>query len=131
MYQEQFDNGEITEAQYKTLTSAKQRNDNFSFPVVQDPFLGNDNPFNEQNFIDDSEMPDPAAELTQEDKIHLSMKWGKLYKPSEWIELERMYREMMESFDIQDADSKSTLILLCKTNLKANQAIDCGDIDGF
>lgn len=131
MYQEQFDNGEITEAQYKTLTSAKQRNDNFSFPTVQDPFLGNDNPFNEQNFIDDSEMPDPAAELTQEDKIHLSMKWGKLYKPSEWIELERMYREMMESFDIQDADSKSTLILLCKTNLKANQAIDCGDIDGF
>ena len=59
------------------------------------------------------------------------MKWGKLYKPSEWIELERMYREMMESFDIQDADSKSTLILLCKTNLKANQASDCGDIDGF
>ena len=38
---------------------------------------------------------------------------------------------MKKSFDIQDADSENTLILLCKTNLKANQAIDCGDIEGF
>ena len=38
---------------------------------------------------------------------------------------------MMNSFDIQDADSKHTLVLLCKTNLKANQAIDAGDIEGF
>jgi hypothetical protein len=42
-----------------------------------------------------------------------------------------MYEEMMASFDIQDADSKSNLILLCKTNLKQNQAIDSGDIEGF
>jgi hypothetical protein len=38
---------------------------------------------------------------------------------------------MMQSFDIQDADSENTLILMCKTNLKANQAIDCGDIEGY
>ena len=38
---------------------------------------------------------------------------------------------MMNSFDIQDADTKSTLILLCKTDLKMNQAIDAGDVDGF
>jgi hypothetical protein len=37
----------------------------------------------------------------------------------------------MNSFDIQDADSKSTLILLCKTDLKMNQAIDSGDLDGY
>ena len=38
---------------------------------------------------------------------------------------------MMNSFDIQDADSEHTLILACKTDLKANQAIDAGDIEGF
>ena len=38
---------------------------------------------------------------------------------------------MMHSFDIQDADTMNTLIFLCKTNLKANQAIDNGDIEGF
>jgi hypothetical protein len=37
----------------------------------------------------------------------------------------------MNSFDIQDADTKNTLILLCKTDLKMNQAIDSGDIEGF
>lgn len=38
---------------------------------------------------------------------------------------------MMNSFDIQDADTINTLILLCKTNLKMNQALDCGDVEGF
>ena len=38
---------------------------------------------------------------------------------------------MMNSFDIQDADTRSTLILICKNNLKMNQAIDCGDVEGF
>ena len=132
MYQEQFDNGEISEAQYKTLTSARPRNDVFNFGMMaSQPFLGNDNPFNENNFMSDSELPDPASELTHDDKIYLAMKWGKMYKPSEWVELERDYTEMMNSFDIQDADSKNTLLLLCKTNLKANQAIDSGDIEGF
>jgi len=38
---------------------------------------------------------------------------------------------MMESFDIQDADTRSTLILICKNNLKMNQAIDQGDLEGY
>lgn len=132
MYQEQFEAGEISEAQYKTLTSPKTRNDQMmSMLAAQGPYLGDNNPYNENNFMDDSELPDPAATLTQEDKVYLAMKWGKLYKPSEWVELEKDYDQMTKSFDIQDADSKNTLILLCKTNLKANQAIDAGDIEGF
>ena len=132
MYQEQFDNGEISEAQYKTLISTTARNEQLLHGVnIIDPYLGADNPFDETFFMDESELPDPAAQLTQEDKIYLAMKWGKLYKPSEWVELEKDYTKMMNSFDIQDADSQNTLILLCKTNLKANQAIDSGDIEGF
>jgi hypothetical protein len=61
----------------------------------------------------------------------LAMKWGRLYSPNDWIALEKDYNEMTNSFDIQDADTINTLKLLCKTNLKANQAIDAGDIDGF
>lgn len=38
---------------------------------------------------------------------------------------------MTESFDIQDADSINTLILICKTNLKMNQYLDSGDIEGY
>ena len=38
---------------------------------------------------------------------------------------------MCDSFDIQDADTINTLITICKTYLKMNQAIDNGDIEGF
>lgn len=38
---------------------------------------------------------------------------------------------MMNSFDIQDADTINTLILICKTNLKMNQALDAGDVEGY
>jgi hypothetical protein len=38
---------------------------------------------------------------------------------------------MTESFDIQDADTINTLKLICKTNLKMNQALDIGDLDGY
>ena len=133
MYQEQFDKGEISEAQYKTLVSTTARNASFysKIPTITQPIAPETNFFDENQFLDDSEIPDPAAQLTQEDKIAMAVKWGKLYKPNEWVALETDYAKMKESFDIQDADSENTLILLCKTNLKANQAIDCGDIEGY
>jgi hypothetical protein len=30
----------------------------------------------------------------------LRMKWGKTYKPEEWVQLEKLYNEMTESYDI-------------------------------
>lgn len=130
----QFDSGEITEAQYKTLISTETQNEDYyagTGPVLHVPGAAADNPYQENNFIDESLLSGPAAQLTEEDKIYLAMKWGRLYQPADWIELERNYNEMMNSFDIQDADTINTLVLLCKTNLKMNQAIDCGDVEGF
>ena len=130
----QFDNGEITEAQYKTLISTETQNDDYyagTGPMLHVPSAAADNPYNENTFIDESLLSGPAAQLTEDDKIYLAMKWGRLYQPADWIELERNYNEMMNSFDIQDADTINTLVLLCKTNLKMNQAIDCGDVEGF
>ncbi len=129
----QFDNGEITEAQYKTLISTETQNEDYytgQGPAIHMPAMA-DNPYQESNFIDASLLPTPDAQLTDEDKIYLAMKWGRLYTPADWIELEKNYNEMMNSFDIQDADTINTLVLLCKTNLKMNQAIDCGDVEGF
>ena len=131
---EQFDNGEITEAQYKTLMSTETQNEDYYMgtgPVLHIPADAANNPFLESNFLDASLLPDPATQLTEEDKIYLAMKWGRLYTPADWIELEKNYNEMMNSFDIQDADTINTLVLLCKTNLKMNQAIDCGDVEGL
>lgn len=129
-----LENGDISDAEYKTLTSTDKQYAEMSMygpgpGALVDPF-GN-NPYQENNFLKEEDIPDPASELTEDDKLFLAMKWGRLYKPSEWVELERNYNEMMNSFDIQDADTKNTLVLLCKTDLKMNQAIDAGDIEGF
>lgn len=129
--QAKYEAGEISEAEYKTLMSVPSQMKAEEDRPTENPYLGKDNPYNENDMISEEELPDPASELTQEDKIYLAMKWGRLYKPAEWIELEKMYNEMMDSFDIQDADTKNTLILLCKTTLKANQSLDAGDIEGF
>ena len=69
--------------------------------------------------------------LTEEEVTYLRMKWGKSYKPEEWVQLEQLYEEMMGSYDIQTAGHKDTLKLICKTSLKANQLVDVGDVEGF
>lgn len=77
------------------------------------------------------EEDDLVSDLTEEDMLYLRLKWGKTYKPEEWVQLEKLYNEMMESYDIQSAGHIDTLKLVCKTSLKANQLIDIGDIEGF
>ena len=69
-------------------------------------------------------------DLTEEDKTYLRLKWGKSYRPEEWVRLEQLYEEMMQSYDIQSAGHIDTLKLVCKTSLKANQLLDLGDVDG-
>ena len=130
---EKYENGEISEAEYKTLATSEEKYNNYlNNPSPVTRVISDTDNFNEANFLkEDDVIPDLAKELTDDDRKALAIKWGRLYKPTEWIELESMYTEMMNSFDIQDADTINTLILLCKTNLKMNQAIDIGDLDGF
>lgn len=72
-----------------------------------------------------------ADALTEEEKTRMRLKWGNAYRVGEWVRLERLYEDMMNSYDIQSAGHKDTLIMICKASLKANQLIDAGDIDGF
>ena len=70
------------------------------------------------------------SDLTDEDRRYLCLKWGKTYRPDEWIRLEELYTQMVNSYDIQQAGDINTLKLACKSSLKANQLLDLGDIDG-
>lgn len=82
-------------------------------------------------YYDPSEANDDFSdELTEEDKVMLRLKWGRGYRPEEWVRLEQLYNDMMASYDIQGAGMKDTLIMICKTSLKSNQLLDCGDVDG-
>ena len=51
----------------------------------------------DSQYMSEDELPDPAAELTTEDKIYLAMKWGRLYKPNEWVILEQKYEEALDN----------------------------------
>lgn len=95
----------------------------------ENPFLatGEEDYFAEQSGASD----DDEIDLTDEDRIYLRLKWGKTYKPEEWVRLEQLYNDMMNSYDIQGAGHEDNLKLLCKTSLKANQLIDIGDVEGF
>ena len=132
--------GEISEAEYRTLVSTETQLVE-DMAAVGSPIPGPGAPppipgavpmadplFEEPLDID---LPDVTQDLTDEDKIYLVLKWGRNYKLTELVELEKKYNEMIESFDVQDADTKNTLILMCKTDLKMNQAIDIGDVDGY
>lgn len=104
--------------------------------IIEPPKFEEPNPFlsgdTEDYFAEQSGGTDDFVDdLTEEDKTYLRLKWGKTYKPEEWVRLEQLYEEMMASYDIQGAGHIDTLKLVCKTSLKANQLIDIGDIEGF
>lgn len=88
-------------------------------------------PVIEDYFAQQAGGDDMDIDLTEEDRTYLRLKWGKAYKPEEWVKLEQLYEEMMSSYDVQGAGHIDTLKLVCKTSLKANQLIDMGDIEGF
>ena len=132
---ESYERGEISEAQYKTyITSAPEPTPQ---GVTVDPYgRVNSSSMNNgygMNFgvAMAQEMIDVGADLTDEDRTYLALKWGNTYTPADWISLEQLYTEFTESFDIQGAARMDTLKMICKTSLKMNQAIDCGDIDSY
>jgi hypothetical protein len=78
---------------------------------------------------------DPGVEaeavLTREDKEYLVRKWGKTYTIPECIKLEKLYNEMMSSYDIRTASHIDYLLKICRISLKIDQALEVNDIDGF
>ena len=120
--------GEINEAEYKTLMPTPIQHQDLQMTSAEEMY--GDKFFPEESYLK-ANLPDPAADLTEDDKTYLVMKWGKLYKADELLALEQDYNNMINSFDIQDADTKNALVIICKLNLKANQALDSGDYDGF
>lgn len=138
---EKFLAGEISEAQYMTYADYQvaeapptleqqfledEKNGKVKFtggPV--DLYPENNHPYEEV------ELVDVGADLSQEDKVYLAMKQGRFYKADEQVYLEKLYKEFMDSFDIQGAARIDTLKMICKTSLKMNQAIDSGDVDSY
>lgn len=129
MKRQGYDAVEIAQAISTATVPVPQVVEQPVYEEEKNPFLasGDEDYFAEMSGGQDDFVDD----LTEEDRTYLRLKWGKTYKPEEWIRLEQLYEEMMASYDIQGAGHIDTLKLVCKTSLKANQLIDIGDIEGF
>ena len=129
MKQQGYDAEQIALANQRAAFAVPQ---NLEIPDLKKPET---NPFlatgQEDYFAEQSGSVEDEIDLTDEDRIYLRLKWGKTYKPEEWVRLEQLYNDMMNSYDIQGAGHEDNLKLLCKTSLKANQLIDIGDVEGF
>ena len=123
MKRQGYDAAEITMAIEKNKIAVPE--EGYIEPVYAEPVF--EDYFAQQSGGED----DFSDDLTDEDRTYLRLKWGKAYKPEEWVRLEQLYEEMMASYDVQGAGHIDTLKLLCKTSLKANQLIDMGDVEGF
>ena len=128
-----YANGEISEAQLKTYveTQAPQEPEfTVQNGVVTTAGPNGLYPPNNADIVR-VDLPDPAAELTEEDKIYLATKWGRLYTAADWVALEKSWNEYEKSFDLHNADLINGTKQLCKLELKGNQALDTGDIDSY
>lgn len=103
-------------------------------PPPSGPIDTSNHMYNGEDYFGDRESEaddsDITNDLTEEDRTYLRLKWGKAYKPTEWVQLEQLYQEMCQSYDIQSAGDINSLKLACKTSLKSNQLLDIGDVDG-
>lgn len=115
------------------IMEAKEKGRVFTMPdkPLEEPVYEDNIAAPQEDYFAQQNGSEEDLDLTEEDRTYLRLKWGKTYKPEEWVKLEQLYEEMMASYDIQGAGHKDTLKLICKTSLKANQLIDIGDIEGF
>ena len=130
---EAHERGEISDAQWQTYQQIEAPTPKIDFdnPTQINAGTGESSPYSVGGDFEKVDIPDVTESLTEEDKIYLALKWGRLYKADEWVALEKLYDEFMDTFDIQGAARIDTLKMICKTSLKMNQAIDCGDVDSY
>lgn len=135
---EQKEREEVMKKQGYNVQEIAQAQDKASFQLPENiappDFSAENNPYlatGQEDYFADQAGGDDNLDLTDEDRVYLRLKWGKNYRPEEWVQLEQLYNEMMESYDIQTAGHIDTLKLICKTSLKANQLIDINDVEGY
>lgn len=112
---EQLANGEISQAQYDTLSQTTEGfedpNSSFIKPIT----------------IDESKIRD---ELSDEEFQYLIYKWGHLYQPSQLVQMEKLYNKYANEYEL-NVDREETLKKICKTSLKMDEALDIGDTASY
>ena len=66
------------------MTATSKHRDAAAAPIGQTPIMPGSIPAELQDpYMSEDDLIDTAADLTEDDKLYLAMKWGRLYKPAE------------------------------------------------
>lgn len=68
--------------------------------------------------------------LSDSDVAYLTAKWGSEYLPSEWVQMEDLYRQYEAEYEM-NIDRRQTLVMICKTTVKMNQALSDGNVADY
>lgn len=112
---ERYERGEISKAEFDTLNP-----ENFTETDIPAKLEGI-NPIT----IDESDIVD---KLSQDELQYLAVKWGSNYRPSEWVRMEEIYSRYENEYEL-NTDRELTLRLICKTQLKMDQALDTDNMN--
>lgn len=118
-----LENGEITEAEYNTLSHTTESSAEIEENALAAPpqFIQDVTQLNED---------DIKKELSEDDIKYLALKWGLFYKPSQWVWLEQKYQEYANQYELS-VDREDVLRKICKVSLKMDEALDLGDTKTF
>lgn len=127
-----LENGEISEAEYKTLSSTGKKVNELEIDFVDMDIQKDIEESAPQTFGQTYAKDDAywANQLTQEDIDYLILKWGVMYSPQQWITMETMYNKYADEYDL-NSDREEVLKKMCKTSLKMDLALDANDVTGY
>ena len=125
---QKLDAGEISEAEYRTLTEPSSLGDGIDFVDMDIQEQEKEKEEEKPSYIKDDTYW--SNQLTQEDIDYLLLKWGAAYNPQQWITMETMYQKYAEEYDL-NSDREEVLKKMCKTSLKMDENLDVGDITAY
>lgn len=134
----QLENGEITEAQYRTLTMTNiedlaethKGKKKTNIPNVQDVVPGGLLPEQSKRTQYMAHGHGIAEQLSEEDILYLSMRWGEEYTPEQWVRMETMYKSYANEYEL-NIDREETLHFMCLTTVRMEEALRDGDLTGY
>lgn len=116
-----LEEGEISEAEYNTLTLSNAQSEALAIGGGAATFIP------DFSAVDEGKI---ASELSEDEIQYLILKWGGHYRPSEWLAMEEMYNRYAGEYDL-NVDREETLKKMCRTSIKMDQALDIGDVSAY
>ena len=108
--------GEISQAEFdfKNPLNNEKKNEQ---PMFKTAALG----INEDDILE---------KMSEEERYQMMLKWGNAYRPSQWVQMETLYRKYENEYELS-VDREETLKQICKLNIKMSEALDVGDSNAY